>query len=76
MNVIKVVKCGTHGFFDVFQGDGFKNWVRVRMIKGDILLVPDRYNMPDTIKKEVISLIKQGKTKFTNFKLDRSIKNG
>jgi hypothetical protein len=70
MSNTKVVKCGTHGYFDVFTGNGWKNWVRIRMVKGNTLLIPIRYNIPDTLKQEVISLIQQGKTKFTNFKLE------
>jgi hypothetical protein len=71
MSNTKVVKCGTHGYFDVFQGIGWKNWVRVRVIQGNKLIVPDRYNMDTGLKQEVVSLIRQGQTKFTNFKVNK-----
>jgi len=65
---IKVVKVGTHGFFDVFIGDGWLNHVRIRMVKGNTLVIPDRYNMPDEVKRSVISTIRAGKTAFSSWK--------
>ena len=65
MTNIKVVKV-SHGFFDVFYDDGWLNHVRVRMTRGDSLIIPDRFNIIEEDKKTITKLIKQGKTKFSN----------
>ena len=68
MQDVKVVKAGTHGFFDVFTGLGWLNHVRIRMVRGETLVIPERYNMPIDVQQQVKKLIREGKTKFSNFR--------
>lgn len=68
MNSLKVVKVGTHGFYDVFTGNGWYNHIRIRMVKGNILVLPEKARLTDEIKQQIISLVKQGRTKFSNYK--------
>lgn len=74
MSDIKVVKVGTHGFYDVFTGMGWRNHIRVRMIKGDVLVLPEGRQMIKETQQIVKVAIKNNHTKFVNRKVGAHVK--
>jgi hypothetical protein len=66
---VKVVKVGTHGYYDVFMGMGWTHHVRVRMVKGDNIVVPEGKALSPSTTERVKQAIKKGQTKFVNGKV-------
>lgn len=63
---IKVVKAGTHGYYDVFTGNGWRNHTRIRVVKKDTIVLPEgKLFSVDSIDAIKIA-IKNGTTKFVN----------
>jgi len=63
MSHIKVVKAGTHGFYDVFFNDGWKEHTRVRVVKGRVVVISEKWKKHTP---EIEGLIKKGLTKMVN----------
>lgn len=62
---LKVVKRGTHGYYDVFIGDGWKNHRLVRRIKGNEIVVIEG-TLSNELVEAVKSAIVKGEVNFVN----------